>query len=113
MFTANTASVETLEGKRKPFKTFIKGSGTPADTGWKAGITNERASQHSKAGRIAGGGEGRPRTQEKRHRSHFADYRDQPNPPTPERTKYSFLATPEQKKGILAESLLIKEQLSY
>ena len=104
--------METLEGKRKPFKTFIKGSGTPADTGWKAGVTNERASQGSEAGRTAGGVR-EPRTQEKRHRSHFADYRDQPNPPTPERTKYSFLATPEQKKGILAESLLIKEQLSY
>lgn len=62
---------------------------------------------------MAGRREEGPRTHEKRHYSHFADYRAQPNPPTPERTKCSFLATPEQKKGILAESLHIKEQLSY
>lgn len=86
--SSNTASVETLEGKREPFKAFMKGSSTPSDTEWKGGPQIKERLKTQKEERIAGGCGGRgQRTHEKRHYSHFADYRAPPNPPTPERTK--------------------------
>lgn len=52
---SNTASVETLEGKREPFKAVIKGSSTPSDTGWKGGQQIKERLQTQKEERIAGG----------------------------------------------------------
>ena len=49
--SSHTASAETSEGKREPFKAFLKGSGTPSATGWKRGAANKRASQDSKGGK--------------------------------------------------------------
>lgn len=53
--SSNTASVETLEGKREPFKAFMKGSSTPSDTGWKGGQQIKERLKTQKEERIAGG----------------------------------------------------------
>lgn len=53
--SSNTASVETLEGKREPFKAFMKGSSTPSDTGWKGGPQIKERLKTQKEERIAGG----------------------------------------------------------